>query len=40
MTGVSRKKRDNLLVKAEILYHFRGIILCNKKTLLFNLNKK
>ena len=34
------KKRDNLLVKADIFYHFRGIILCNVKRLQFHLKTK
>ena len=31
---------DDLLVEADIIYHFRGIILCNTKRLQFYLNKK
>ena len=30
------KKRDNLLLEADIFYHFRGIILCNAKRLQFH----
>ena len=32
----SAKKCDNSLVEANILYHFRGIILCNAKRLHFS----
>ena len=32
----SAKKCDNLLVEADIFYHFRGIIFCNAKHLQFH----
>ena len=31
---------DNLLVEADIFYHFRGLILCKTKHLQFHQNKK
>ena len=34
----SMKLCDNLLIEAEIFYHFRGIIFCNAKRLQFNGN--
>ena len=36
----STKKYDNLLLEAYIIFHFRGLILCNAKRLQFNRNKK
>ena len=36
----SAKKRDNLLVEADIIYHFKDTILCNAKHLQFYRNLK
>ena len=36
----SAKKCDNLLVEADIFYHFRGLILCNAKHIQFIRYKK
>ena len=38
--GLFQEKRDNLLLEADILYHFRGIILCNAERRQFNHLKK
>ena len=35
----SAKFCDNLLVEADVFYHFRGLILCNAKCLQFYINK-
>ena len=36
----SAKKCDNLLVETDIVFHFRGLILCNAKRLQFHRYKK
>ena len=33
------EKGDNLLVEADILYHFWGIVLCNTRRLQFHCKK-
>ena len=40
LVGVFRKKCVNLLVETDMFCHFRGLILCNAKSLQFHQNKK